>query len=285
MYIQTSEGSAQRPLEYGLSGAGGCSPDTATKGTLCWFNSKNGGSKTAVYVPDAARGTDPVSLLVWIHGDIIPCCDEGKDAVSLVKSVQFPLAQQIADSKLPFVLVAPTMNWNWKDNKKWHTLGSPKKMNALLQEVRTGLTYAGWSPAPSFGRLILAGHSRAYVVLNSLAKGVSDAESSRDALATLTDVWLFDTTYGKMNKEKHCNNWIGWAKAKSSVNLRIFYRRDSDTAAVAECVRDEAAKAGLNKVDVQSFHRCSLSHCDMPRDRMPVLLAASGKSSRVVRPR
>src|SRR5262249_4382520 len=147
--------------------------------------SKKGGSTTAVYVPDAAAATNPVKLLVWIHGDT-PCCDEGKDAVSYVKSETFPLAKQLADSKRPFVLVVPSMNW--VKGKDSNTLGSPKKVNAFLDEVLTGLTGAGWSSAPSCDRLILAGHSHAYAVLNGLAEGVSDPESSKDPLDKLTDI-------------------------------------------------------------------------------------------------
>lgn len=84
MYVRTHEGLAHG-LQYGLGEVTVCKPDAATKGTLCWFNSKNGGSMTAVYVPEVARTTDPLCLLVWIHGDLI-CSDEGKDAVSYVKS-------------------------------------------------------------------------------------------------------------------------------------------------------------------------------------------------------
>ena len=273
MYIRTSEGLAQGPLQYGL---GAWTPSTlpaGTNGKLYQFASKNGGSTTAVYVPNAALATNPVYLLVWIHGDIIPCCDEGKDAVSYVKSEAFPLAKQLADSNQPFVLVVPTMHW--KSSQPMHTLGEPAKMNAFLEEVRTGLkTDAGWSSVPSFGRLILAGHSHAYAVFNNLAARVRDAQWSQGALATLTDMWLLDTTYGKRDKWTYCNIWREWAKAKSRVNLRIFYRRDSDTAAVAECIRDEAAKAGLRNVAVQGFRPCVLSHCGMPRDRMPALLEA-----------
>lgn len=273
MYIRIGEGLAHRPLQYGLGEVTACKPDAATKGRVCWFNSKNGGSTTAVYVPDAARATDPLCLLVWIHGDLI-CGDEGKDAVSYVKSKTFPLAKQIADSKLPLVLVAPTMHW--KSGQHSHRLGSPKMMNAFLEEVRTGLTHAGWPSAPSFGRLILAGHSRAYAVLNGLATGVSDAEWSLGALAKLTDLWLLDTTYGKMHKKLHCGNWLRWATAKSNVNLRILYRRNSPTADVAECIRDEAAKAGLTNVDVKAFDPKALSHCNMARYQMPNLLATAG---------
>jgi D-alanyl-D-alanine carboxypeptidase len=287
MYIRTRERSALGPLQYSLGDATACTPDAITNGKLCSFNSKNGGSTTAVYVPGPARDTDPLSLLVWIHGDLI-CGDEGKNAVSYVKSKTFPLAKQVAESKRTFVLVAPTMHW--KKGQNSHILGLPEKMNGFLEEVRAGLTAAGWSSAPSFGRLILAGHSRAYAVLNSLAARVRDAQSSQGALATLTDVWLFDTTYGKLHKQAHSAHWLRWAKAKSSVNLRILYRKHSLTADVAELIRDEAAKAGLTNVEVKGFEPNLLTHCDMPRVRMPDLLATAGNrparsnSSRTLRP-
>jgi len=274
MYIRTIEGLAQGPPQYGLGNWAESKLPAATNGRLYGFNSKNGGSTTAVYVPDAALGASPLCLLVWIHGDLI-CDGEGKDAVSYVKSKTFPLAQQIADSKRPFVLVAPSMNWKGQHS---HALGSPKMMNALLEEVRAGLTAAGWSSAPSFGRLILAGHSRAYAALNGLAKGVGDAESSNGALATLTDVWLLDTTYGQ---KAHCADWLKWAKAKRGVNLRIFYIKNSATAYVAECIGREAAVAGLTNVEVKDFNPKPplpkrLWHCAMPQMLMPGLLAAAG---------
>lgn len=291
MYIRTTEGLAQGPLQYSMGAWAASTLPAGTNGKLFQFNSKNGGSTTAVYVPNAALATNPVQLLVWIHGDIIlPCCDEGKNAVSYVKSKTFPLAKQLAESKRPFVLVAPTMNWNRGQGE--HPLGGPKKMNAFLEEVRTGLTGAGWPSVPSFGRLILAGHSHAYAVFNLLAARVSDAQSSQGALAKLSDVWLLDTTYGSKNKQAISLNWLRWAKARAKamqipgVDLRIFYRLGSDTAAVAEYIHDEAAKTGLSNIVVQGLHRCLVSHCDMPRVFMPALLAASvlGPSVLVIPP-
>lgn len=270
MYIRTNEGLALGSPQYGLGAWAESKLPAATSGRLYGFNSKNGGSTTAVYLPDVARGANPLCLLVWIHGDFI-CDGEGKDAVSYVMSKTFPLAQQIADSKRPFALVAPSMNWKGQHS---HALGSPKIMNAFLEEVRVGLTAVGWSSAPSIGRLILAGHSRAYAVLNGLAKGVSDAESSNGALAALTDVWLLDTTYGQ---KAHCADWLKWAKAKSGVNLRIFYIKNSSTAYMAECI----GAAKLTNVEVKDFDPKPplpkrLWHCAMPQKLMPGLLATAG---------
>src|SRR5215470_17661550 len=104
MYIRTGQRSSRGPFQYGLGEAAACGPDTATNGRLCSFNSKNGGSTTAVYIPDAARGANPLNLLVWIHGDRV-CGGEGPDAVSYLKSKTFPFTRQIADSKQQFVLV------------------------------------------------------------------------------------------------------------------------------------------------------------------------------------
>jgi hypothetical protein len=287
MYIRTGERSAQGPPQHGMGEAAACATDAATNGSLCSFNSRNGGSTTAVYIPDAARGSDPLSLIVWIHG-LLVCGGEGPDAVSYLKSKTFPLTRQIADSRRPLVLVVPTMNWRGGQNS--HPLGSPQKMNAFLEEVRDGLIAAGWSSRPSFGRLILAGHSKAFAVLNGLAARVNDADSSRGALATLTDVWQFDSTYGKAHKEWLSEIWLNWARAKSNVNLRILYRRNTDTAAVAERIREKAAGAGLTNVTFEDFDPGSLSHCAMPRVRMPYLLAGAGgrapssTGSRVPRP-
>jgi hypothetical protein len=273
MYIRTGKRSALWPQQYGLGDAAVCAPDAATNGRLCSFNSLNGGKTTAVYVPDAARGANRLNLLVWIHG--LPVCDgEGPNAISYLKSKPFPLTRLIADSKQPFVLVVPTMEWNKWPNS--HPLGSPQKMNAFLEEVRAGLTAMGWSSPPSFGRLILAGHSKAYAVLNGLAARVNDPESSRGALATLSDVWLFDSTYGKSAKEAIGEMWLKWAKAKSNVNLRILYRKYTDTAAVAERIREKAAQAGLKNVTFEDFEPRALSHCAMPRVRLPYLLAGAG---------
>jgi hypothetical protein len=226
------------------------------------------GGATAVYVPEAARATDPVALLVWIHGDL-PCGDEGLDAAALVKGRTFPLVQQLSDSQQPCVLVAPSMGWRWQSS---HALGEPEAMNAFLDEVRRGLTNAGWASVPGFGRLILAGHARASVVLGSLAAGVRTAGWSRGALATVSDVWLLDPTSAATHAQRDCDRWTAFAESRPGVRLQILYRRESSTAPVAECIRAAAAAAGLGNVTVVDSDPAALSHCEMPRAHIPGLL-------------
>jgi len=275
MYVSAKVASTHAIADSGLGKTGGCAKDATLKGQTCSFDSTSSKSVTAVFVPTAAASADPVTIVVWIHGDIIPCGDEGRDAISYVKSNEFPLARQITDSKKPFVLAVPTMNWTFGRNKFVHALGTPKTMNAFVEEVRSGLTHAGWSKAPALGRLILAGHSRAYVVLNALAAAVKVPESSTGALAKLTDVWLLDATYGKRNVKVHCSKWIEWAKAHAKapnfINLRVLYRKASGTSDVAECILAEAARAALPNV----VGRGVPSHCSLPREELPALLAAS----------
>ncbi|HEY3040101.1 MAG TPA: penicillin-insensitive murein endopeptidase [Pyrinomonadaceae bacterium] len=275
MYLRTLQGLADSLTRDNLGAWATRSLPATINGKLYAFESAHGGSTTAVYVPDAALGTDPLNLLVWIHGDLI-CGDEGATAVTYVKSKTFPFAKQLADSKRPFVLVAPSMNW--KGNSS-HRLGAPKAMNAFLEEVRNGLTGAGWSSPPRFGRLILAGHSRGYAVLNHLVERLTDNEFSQGGLATLSDIWLFDTTYGQKNKQFHCTNWTGWAKTKRGVNVRILYRETSPTAPVAECIRNAARAAGLTNITVTPFKPKALTHCAMPAVQLPILLSPNGSQS------
>ena len=45
-------------------------------------------------------------------------------------------------------------------------------------------------------------------MLNALAASVNDEEWKKGALATLTDVWLLDATYGKNNEvDTYRNPW------------------------------------------------------------------------------
>ena len=244
--------------------------DAAIDGKLWRLRSRKEGGTTAIFVPKAALGSDPVTILVWIHGDLI-CGDEGSDALALVKGKTFPFARLVADSQKPVVLVVPSMPWS-TDNG-WHALGGPKTMNAFLEEVRKELTNAGWSAAPTIGRVVLAGHSRAYVVLNALAKKRDDAQWGKGGLSKVTDVWLVDTTYGKKYLKANCDNWIGFLKAKPNIAVHMMFQLTSDTSAVAECIRSTAAgDPTIANLSVKDFPWTRETHCKMPREQLPLLL-------------
>jgi 3D (Asp-Asp-Asp) domain-containing protein len=282
LVLRASDGGARAPAEdepaltpapSGPAPSGPAPARPGAGGKLYRVTSARGGATTAVYVPDAARATDPVALVVWIHGELT-CGDEGPDAVALVQSKTFPLVQQLTASRRPYVLIAPSMRW---DGQTAHALGKPQAMNAFLDEVRRGLTRAGWTSAPAFGRLILAGHGRAHTVLGILAAGVRDAAWSRGALATVSDVWLLDPAWGTADPRRDCGHWTAFAQARPGVTLRILHRREGSAAAVAECIRAAAAEAGLRNVSVVDSDPEAVSHCELPRAHIPGLLTDAGK--------
>ena len=143
-------------------------------------------------------------------------------------------------------------------------------MNGFLEEVRTHLVQAGWSSAPAIGRLILAGHSKAYVVLNELAAKVGQDASSKGALAKLSDVWSFDTMYGSWAWEK----WLAWARARRTTRFRILYRLRSKTAGAAGRLRRQVKNDGLTNVAFEDFEPEALAHCRMPAARLRDQLAS-----------
>jgi hypothetical protein len=258
-------------------------PITAGVGGKLWrLNSAKGGAATAVFVPDAVVGAKDVNLLLWMHGNWgSPCTTAGKDIFEYVQKPLFALAPVVVGSGAPVVLVAPSMRWV---DDEVHKFQSPKALNAFLEEVVKNLTDAGWSTPPNVGRLILAGHSRAYVVLDSLAAKAKDADSKAGALGKLTDVWSIDTMYAV--KGDACGKWLGWAKEKPSVRFRVRFRRKSSTAYPALCLKEEVAvDPTVKNVVVTSSGFDEVQHCDMPKTHLPGLLKAAFPATAVKAPR
>ena len=180
----------------------------------------------------------------------------------------FPLARQITYSKKPFVLAVPTMKWTFGRNK----VGSRARIAEDDECVRRGSAQRahecrlveGASARPPHPGRPLARLRRA----QRARRSGKDPESSAGALAKLTDVWLLDTTYGKRNRRSTAASGSIWAtahaKAPSFIKLRVLYRKASDTSDVAECIRDEAAKAALPNVVGQAPRRtaaCRVKRC------------------------
>ena len=92
---------------------------------------------------------------------------------------------------------------------KWHALAEPSRFNAFVDEWRADWKAKGLGgKTPTLGRLVVSGHSRAYDFLEPLAESRNDAQMSQGALAVLSDIWAFDTTYaGRIDR------WTDWAKA------------------------------------------------------------------------
>jgi hypothetical protein len=265
-------------------------------GKLFRLDSRQGGSATGVFVPPAAMTSAPFKVLLWMHGlsrrrrDTAECknatfaakpdcfpfiCGNADDAFQHLKDSTFSLMKLVEASGKPFILVVPSMSWSGDS----HKLETPKQMNLFLKEVQTFLENVrvwlkdngkvGWAEKSVIGQLVLAGHSKAYVVLDGLARRVDDAESSQDPLAKLSDVWSLDTMYKSRAHEK----WVKWATRKPGVKFRVFYRPCSPTGPEGDCLTHKAIAAGLDKKNLKVIAITTTTHCDLPAQQLPSLLA------------
>jgi hypothetical protein len=217
-------------------------------------------------VPDVASGQDPLQILLWIHG--LPRCGEtaGSTAIDFIRSKTMQIAQVLLKSGKAFVLVAPSMNY--QANSYDHLLTKPANLNAFLGEIRNEFVKIGWGQRPQWGRLVLAGHSRAFVVLDGCARLMSDAAMSTGPLAKLTNVWSLDA----MLSSTACTPRVAWASSATNVDFQFMYRLKSMDAWKSECVDKKARASGLTNVTVRGIRNGEDVHCGIPRTELPGLL-------------
>jgi hypothetical protein len=120
--------------------------------------------------------------------------------------------------------------------------------------------------APSLSHLVLAGHSRAYDFLNPLAAAHADPQMSIGALARLSRVWAFDTTYSCSS----ISTWSSWLASKPELEARVYYRDVSGTSACGHAF-EGIAPASDGRLGVLIVGE---SHCAVPGIRLPALLDA-----------
>ena len=129
-------------------------------------------------------------------------------------------------------------------------------LNAVVSEVLAEVGHAQGAAAPSLRELVLAGHSRAYDVLEPLAASRADAAMRQAALAKLSQVWAFDTTYAG-----DISAWNDLLTLKPALQLHVYYRPGSKTGTVGD---QFYAKAGDRLVGDQGqrspLRRASHSH-------------------------
>ncbi len=255
----------------------------AAIGGLHSFKSKAAANTVAVFLPSNLGTPTVVDILVYLHG-LPRCGDEGDSAVSYMKSRTFSLIQLIEGAGRPFVLVVPWLGW--RKGQTAHRLGDPARMNKLLNEVTEGLAQAGWTSAPTIGRLYLAGHSKAFVVLDSLGRNAANAASSQGGMARLCEVWSLDSMYSR----RACESWMKWALQLRTVRFFVHYRPGTGTAHQAECLRKAAQYQSAGATTTRGCdckNRSSgpvqnivispeneVGHCELVKVVLPMRLAA-----------
>jgi len=148
-----------------------------------------------------------------------------------------------------------------KRRRRWHPLGGPAALNAVVDEVLGAVGRAVGTATPTVRNLVVAGHSRAHDLLEPLAAGRGEVAMRQGALARLSEVWAFDTTYAG-----DVAAWTDWLAQRPSLRVSMFYRPEGKTGRVGN-------RFFARRGDRLAVTKVSESHCAVPARRMPDLLA------------
>ncbi|GAA2219675.1 hypothetical protein GCM10009850_121170 [Nonomuraea monospora] len=222
----------------------------------------------AVFCPKAALGQAEVDVLVFAHGLLTGCTRPKRVPLGFVTGAPFELGRIVDESGRPVVLVVPLLDWGnpcgeavfGRGHRRLHPLGRPALLNAVVEESVAEVGRVRGGAVPAVRRLVVAGHSRAYDLLEPLAAGRDDAEMRQGALARLSEVWAFDTTY-----RGDVRNWTDWLRLNPSLRVRVYYRPGTGTARVGGRFLAQAS-------DRLVVTQVEEGHCAVPATRLAELL-------------
>ena len=224
----------------------------------------------AIYLPQAAGGRASIDALLFIHGLLEVCSKPRGVPRGLVADRGFQLGQAIEQSSCAAALIVPLLQTGGDKTWRAHGLDRPDGLNRLLEAVRAEIARKQGT-AVDFDRLVVAGHSRAYGVLNPLG-AASAADLATGALSRLHQVWALDSTYEwvKADRERYrtarYDRFDRLLQARPGVGVEIAYRRSSQTDQFL-------ATASGNGLTLRAFDARTTSHCTLPREALPTLLA------------
>jgi subtilisin family serine protease len=241
-------------------------------GKLWTFASAAHPQPVAVFCPKAALGRTDVDVLVFAHGLLGGCRRPGPLPAGFVTGAPFELGRIVDVSGRPAVLVVPLLDWAnpcgevvfGPGRKRWHPLGQPARLNAVVSEVLAEVGRVQGTAAPSLRELIVAGHSRAYDVLEPLAASRADPAMRQGALARLSQVWAFDTTYAG-----DVSAWTDWLKLNPSLQLHLYYRPVKTKKIDTQTVGDRFYDVRSDRLIVT---KVAEEHCDVPATRLAELM-------------
>ncbi len=248
------------------------SPSTYLGGKLWTFEAKTLPTRVAVFCPQAALSMREVEVLVYAHGLLKPCKGPKSFPEGIITDAPFKLGAIVAASGRPIVLVVPYLDWAnpggesafGRERRRWHALGKPAYLNSLVAEVLAELGRVQSIATPSLRNLVIAGHSRAYDLLEPLAHSHSDPQMQQGALARLSQVWAFDTTYaGNLSK------WMSWLDANPGLKVSVFYRPGTPPISGTGTVGAEFYRRRSERLKVT---RVGEDHCVVPARRLRALL-------------
>ena len=233
-------------------------------GKLWTFQAKTLHTRATIYCPKAALGRDEVQVLIFAHGLLTVCQPGATNAAGLVERAPFRFGAIVDRSGRPMVLVVPDLNW--KKSVRWHALAKPSNLNAFIAEVLVELGRMQSRARISLSTLIIAGHSRAYGFLEPLAQSREDPEMRRGALAKLSQVWAFDTTY-----TGNVDLWIDWLRRNTRLQVTVFYRPGTGTQGIGDKFYGQRRSRLI-------VTQAAEGHCQLPAKRLPALLKLSASN-------
>jgi hypothetical protein len=188
---------------------------------------------TGIFIPDKFVTGAAADLIVYLHGFKAEAIQrQGID--QYWNSQRFPygaLREGVNASARNVILVAPTLGSRAETGR----LIAPGELDAYIDQVLAALHAYGphrqRGSAPALGNLILACHSGGGLPMRQLAGGRSRA------LAQIRECWGFDCTYNRGDDIF----WAGWAQARPNAKVYIYYIPGSQTAPLAEGLRDRRA--------------------------------------------
>lgn len=251
----------------------------ADRSGLFTFTSRILPMQVAVFVPPSARRATKVEVLVFAHG--LDRCMPVRTPrpMAFVTDKPFKLGDVVEASARPMILVVPFLDWEHFKQRKlvfgqnWHAFAKPENLNGVISEALEQVaTRTGSGTAPTLLRLILSGHSRAFGVLDALAKARANPEMSNGALSRLSHVWAFDTTY-----TSPVADWMAWLRSRADLKATVVYRHGTTTEKpLSTGVHGKRflaqAKQSDGRLSVIPVPSGSVGHCAVPRKYLPVFL-------------
>jgi hypothetical protein len=237
-------------------------------GRLWTFTAGTLSLPVAVFCPQAALSSGQVDVMVFVHGLLDRCPRPKRLPAGIVTDSPFGFGPLVQASERPVVLAVPLLDWAnpgggqafGKGGEHWHALARPDHLNQLVGEVLGELGRMRAGTAPALRDLIIAGHSRAFDFLEPLAYSRHDPARQEGALARLSQIWAFDTTYaGEVQR------WTDWLAVNPRLQVHLFYRPGSRTDRIGE----EFYQRRGPRLDVTKVREL---HCDVPATRLPALL-------------
>lgn len=221
-----------------------------------------GPTKCAVYCSKQALTVPEADVLVYAHGLLnVQGCIVDHLPEGFVTDGPFRLGRSIDKAVRPIVLIVPLFDWS----EKVPALGDPDRLNQLIDYVLEHIGSLRGMPLAA-SELILAAHSRGHSFLDAIVRGSVRRPSRQGALAKLSEVWMFDSTYSV-----NVADWTELLRSRPGLKISVFYLNNTSTEPGALKLQS-SVPAGKGRITVTALD--NVGHCEIPASRLPVLLKA-----------